>query len=107
MDSGWIILIVPVIAVLAVMNAFRRFGRAEKMLHSWAARNRYRIISAERRWLRRGAFFWFTSDNQLVYRITVVDEHGQTQSGYARVGGWFLGLLSDNIEVSWDRHRGA
>ena len=47
-------------------------------------------------------FFWTTSKTQVVYRIVVSDAAGQQRSGYARVGGFMTGLLSEKVDVRWD-----
>ena len=95
------IVAVPISIALLVWN----FRRANTLLEDWAARNGYHIIHREYRWFRRGPFFWFTNDGQMVFRIEVIDHEGQKQGAFVRVGGFFLGMLSSNVEVSWDRHR--
>ena len=96
-----IVLAIPFNIALLVWN----FRRANNLLEDWAARNDYRIIHKEYRWFRRGPFFWFTGRGQIVFRIEVADREGLQQNAFVRVGGFFLGMLSNNVEVSWDRHR--
>jgi hypothetical protein len=38
----------------------------------------------------------------LVYRIAVQYPDGTIRQGYARCGGWLLGLLVDVVNVEWD-----
>ncbi len=78
------------------------FSRSRSLLEQWAAANGYRIISAQYRNLVRGPFFWTTSKGQTVYRVTVEDADGRQRDGWVRCGGWFLGLLSDRVQVRWD-----
>lgn len=76
--------------------------RASAMLASWAAAGGYQLIESEPRYLRTGPYFWRHSRGQLVYRVTVIDPRGWRRGGYVRLGGWLLGLLSDQVDVTWD-----
>jgi len=78
---------------------FRRSGR---MVERWAADNGYRLLDREYRWLLRGPFWWRTGKGMAVYHVTVQDASGRVRKGYIRCGGWFLGLLSDRIDVEWE-----
>jgi hypothetical protein len=88
--------------VFAFLQMSWHYSTSQKNLDDWAAKSGFELISAERRSFRRGPFFFFTSEDQEVYRITVRDQDGQTREGYARTGGWILGQLSDRVEVEWD-----
>ncbi len=94
-----------VFVLLAMIVGFLwwwHFTRSRNMVEQWARSNGLELIGAERRFLRRGTYWWRTGKGQEVFHITVRDSSGQVRRGYVRVGGWFLGLLSDQIDVEWD-----
>ena len=95
-------ILIVVILVLAVVSWLWYFHRSDKLLDDWMAERGYEILSKERRWLRKGPFFWWTSKSQAVFRVTVRDSNGKARSGFVRVGGFFLGMFSSNVEVTWD-----
>ena len=88
--------------VFAIVMIAWHFSRSRSLLDQWAADNGFRIIESSYRNLVRGPFFWTTSKGQTVYRVTVEDGSGRRRSGWVRCGGWFLGLLSDRVQVRWD-----
>ena len=96
-----IILAVPFNIVFIVWH----YRRANNLLEDWAARNDYHIIHREYRRIRRGPFSWSTGIGRVVFRIEVVDSDGLRQSAFVRVGSYMWGIWSNNVEVSWDRHR--
>src|SRR3954469_4555687 len=101
MDSP-LILLIPVFVGLLILSFAWQFGRSQSLLDTWAAENGYHIIHKEYRNFFRGPFFWTTSKGQTVYYVTVQDKAGWTRSGWVRCGGWWLGLLTDHVEVRWD-----
>jgi hypothetical protein len=96
------LIIIPVIAALIGLSLWWHFGRSSSLLHQWAEQNGYRIVRQEYRTFFRGPFFWSSSKGQTVYHVVVEDSAGNRRSGYVRCGGWWLGLLSDRVEVRWD-----
>jgi hypothetical protein len=96
-----IILVIGFVA-FAVAAIWWHYSRSSSLLEGWAAKNGYRLISQEYRSVFKGPFFWTSSEEQTVYYVTVEDRNGQRRSGWVRCGGWFWGLLSDNVEVRWD-----
>ena len=76
--------------------------KSRSLLETWAAGNGYTIVDAQRRYLFRGPYFWFTSNGQDVYRVTVRTAGGGVRSGYVRCGGFWMGMLSDKVTVEWD-----
>ena len=90
------------VAVLLGLTLWWHFGRSSSLLHQWAAKNGYRIVRQEYRHLFKGPFFWTSTKGQTVYYVVVEDAAGTRRSGWVRCGGWWLGLLSDNVEVRWD-----
>jgi hypothetical protein len=85
------------IALLAV--AFQGFGdaRCRRYLQAWAAENGYVLDRITRRWLTLR--FFLRSREQRVYEIEGHDANGNAFVADAKVGGYFLGSLSDRVEV--------
>jgi hypothetical protein len=100
MDLNWLWVLAGII-IGAALLAWTQ-NRSEVLIRRWAARNGYRLVDFERRALFRGPFFLFTSQGQTVYRVTVQMPDGKTRNGYTRLGGWFTGLISDDVAVAWD-----
>ena len=101
-DSAAMTILVILALGLAVGSMVWGFRRGEVLLDRWAARNGYRIVEREYRWLAKGPFFFRSGKGHSVYRIAVRDGAGELRRGWARCGGWFIGLLSDHVEVRWD-----
>ena len=78
------------------------FIRSRQLVDEWIRTNGLTPVSVERRFLCYGPFWWRTGKGQAVFRVTVRDATGQTRSGYIRTGGWFLGMLSDQVDAEWD-----
>jgi hypothetical protein len=95
-----ILILIVVLLVIAYIAWYYR--RSRSLLDRWAERNGYRIVDSEYRYFFRGPFFWTSSKEQTVYRVTVADKAGNVWSGWVRCGGWWLGLLSDQAEARWD-----
>jgi len=95
-------LVVLIILVVAVIGLWWRFSRSTNMVEQWAHDNGLTLIEVQRRFLRRGPYWWRTGKGQEVFRVTVRDGSGQVLHGYVRVGGWFLGLWSDQVTVEWE-----
>lgn len=102
LDPVWLSGIVLVLVALEIAEVTLHFIRARRALKRWAAAYGCRIL--ERRWrpLRRGPFFLRAGRGQVVYRIVAEDATGHVRSGYARCGGFFLGLRSSDVSVRWD-----
>jgi hypothetical protein len=78
------------------------YAKSYSVLEQWATESGYRLVSHEYRYSFKGPFSRTTPNNQTVYYVRVEDRHGNRRSGWVRCGGWFWGLLSDNVEVRWD-----
>ncbi len=96
--------VVSLLPALALAIAFSHWhdARAKALLQRWANDNRYRLVRSERRAFFRGPYFGMTSKHQTVYHVTVEDRRGRTRNGWVRCGGWWLGLMSDQVESTWD-----
>ena len=90
------------VAVLVYLSLWWHFGRSSSLLHQWAANNGYHIVRQDYRIFAKGPFFWTSTKGQTVYYVVVEDAAGARRSGWVRCGGWWLGLLSDHVEVRWD-----
>jgi hypothetical protein len=90
------------VVVLVLLALWWHYGRSSSLLHQWAAENGYRIVRQQYRNFFKGPFFWTSARGQTVYYVVVEDAAGNTRSGWVRCGSWWLGLLSDNVEVRWD-----
>ena len=90
------------IAVLAVVWTA---SRSRDVLDQWAAANGFTIVNRERRQLRTGPYVFRRVKGQEVFYVTVEDAGGRRRSGYVRVGGFALGLLSNAADVTWDDDR--
>lgn len=99
-------LILLVVIAAAAWVAFH-FRRANTLLQRWAAASGYRILDRQWRLLRRGPFFLTTSGGQEVYRVIVEDSAGNIRKAYVRCGGYFLGMLSNRVDVRWDANPGG
>jgi hypothetical protein len=77
------------------------YGRAHAILDAWAAQNGYEILSRRQAWFR-GPFWLTSSKNQIVFRVTVRDRHGDVRKGWVRVGSWLFGVLSDEATEKWE-----
>ena len=98
-QAGFAIALV-VIAVVAAI--WWRHTRSRALLTAWAERNGYRILRQEYRLFRRGPFFFTTAKGHVVYYVTVQDQPGLVRRGWVRCGSWWLGLVSDKVQVRWD-----
>jgi len=94
--------VILLISFAAIMVCWHH-SRARSILDDWARENGFQILSQESCLFFRGPFFWTTAKGQEVYRVVVRDDTGRTRSGYVRCGSRWVGMLSDQIEVRWDR----
>jgi hypothetical protein len=95
-------IIVGLFILVACGTFIWHLARGQSLLEDWAQGEGLRIISSERRILRRGSYFFTTGKGQEVYYVTVEDADGKQRSGYVRCGGYFAGMLSDKVTVRWD-----
>ena len=102
MDNPFVLVVPVIFVILAVMAMMWHYGRGSSLLEQWAQGHGYRILSQEYCHFLKGPFFWTSSKDQVVYYVTVEDQEGRKRKGWVRCGGYFFGLLSDNVEVRWD-----
>jgi hypothetical protein len=101
-NNGANMLMIPLIMLVAAFSFCWHFRRSRSVLDQWAEKNGFEILHSEYRHLFKGPFTLWSSKDQTVYRVRVRDREGTERSGWVRCGGWFLGLMSDRIEVKWD-----
>ena len=103
METFLIILfvIILVIFLTLVMTFHKNSGLKE--IEKWAKKEGLEILSSEYRWVKRGPYFISSSNLQRIYYLTVKDKSDNTRTCWVKVGGFFLGLLSDTIHISWEK----
>ena len=94
---------IAVVYVVFVILYTRHCSRvAGGMLACWAQANSYQFIVLRKKWFRIGPFRWRTG-NAVVFRGALLTPGGEQRTGYFRVGTFFLGLMSDQVDVEWDK----
>jgi hypothetical protein len=93
-------LLVLSVLLLALFSAYWADRKARAMITVWAGESGMRVLQLEQRWFRRGPFTWNSGKSQLVFHVTVLHE-GARRSAFIRCGGWFLGMLSEQMDVRW------
>ncbi|HEX5269085.1 MAG TPA: hypothetical protein VFW33_01295 [Gemmataceae bacterium] len=102
MENAWVIVPVLVVVVgIAILSWSWRGGRADDLVTGWAEKNGYRVVDCSYCWFWKGPFVLTTSKSQMVYYVTFEDAGGRRRRAYVRCGGWFMGMMSDNVEVAW------
>jgi hypothetical protein len=81
--------------------------QAEFHLRQWAERSDYDIVDRSYRRFWRGPFSWSCWNGQDVFRAVLTDRAGSRRAGWVRLGGWFWGKRSDEVEVLWDEYERA
>ena len=100
-NAGIIIGVVVVVSLMVLSWAWGT-SRGTSLLEGWAQSHGLQILSQEECLFFKGPFFWTSSKGQRVYRVSVRDREGFDRQGYVRCGGFWLGMMSDNVEVRWD-----
>ena len=103
--GGFQFILIPALFVGPALYFIWRSGRKKAVLKKWAAAEKVRLIDYQERGFARGPFFFWTGKGQAVFRITVEYPDGRIATGWARCGDWFVGLLSDAVEVRWDQEK--
>lgn len=76
---------------------------AKHRLKEWAKKKNYTLVTCRFCLTNIGPYSYFgTSGGQSVFKIEVSTEQGEIKKGYARVGGFFFGLLRKRVEVKWN-----
>jgi hypothetical protein len=88
------------IAIFSYKAMKKQREKSALLLKNWATKSVYTLLRQEARSF--GPFFG-KSSNQHVYYIIVEDREGQRRRGWALCGGWFTGLMSEQVKVKWDQ----
>jgi hypothetical protein len=100
-ESPFLIVVFLIFGALILLLTRWQLRRGREMLESWCGRAGYDLVSAHHRLLFRGPYFW-ASKGQMVYKISARDRGGRVHSGYARCGGYWLGVFTEKVDVRWD-----
>lgn len=98
------IALAALLVVGALIFFYRLWERNEsiKRLVSWAEGNQYTIVDAvSRRWADRPGFF-SSSMLQMVFHVKLKELGGRERECWVRMGGYFSGLYSRNVDVFWE-----
>lgn len=68
--------------------------RAEQILQNWITKKKYKLVYYK---IQRPA------KHYRVFYIEVITADGQLKRGYIRCGDFLLGVLSDVVDISWER----
>ena len=94
--------VILVFGLVVVVN----YWWATLRLNNWAERSGYVLQRYRLQLWNIGPFSYLgKSGGQWVFRLTAIDANGTRRDGYARVGGFFFGLLRRRVEVRWDNTR--
>jgi hypothetical protein len=96
--------LLPAALIIIVLGLyfFWFFRQSRSLLEKWAAKNGFQIVQSKLRWLAKGPYSFRSSRTQTVYRIRVRESQGRERAGWVRCGGPILGLLTGDVEVTWD-----
>lgn len=89
------------LAVLGLLTTLWRRARERTILGRWAQTHAYELQQVKRGHLRRGPFQWSLGARP-VFRVDVRDHEGRSARAWVRCGSYWLGLLSDRVDVHWD-----
>ena len=92
-----------ILLILAILGSYSYvyFSKSKRLLEKWANENRYQLLHAEYRSIRKRPFLW-SAKGQAVYRVEIRDEQGNTRKGWVRCGSWLLGVFADEVTAKWD-----
>jgi hypothetical protein len=97
-----VIFMVLILLGLPVAYVVGTYRRAAQIFAEWAATNGYRIIESERMFVRKGPFFYTSSNSQIIYHVTVQDAQGNIRRGWVRCGSFWFGPWQNVVDVRWD-----
>ena len=105
LDSPLMVAAALAAVVLLVGSPSWADRRRERILARWATANHFQIVSCERRHWLAGPYVFRRGEGQEVLHLMVEDALGSRRSGCVRIGGFFVGLMSDAVDVTWDDER--
>jgi hypothetical protein len=78
-----------------------RIRRARQIVLDWVKANGWELVEMRYCYLK-GPFSVRSKQGTEVFRCAIRDPAGRTRCGYARCGGWIVGVLADTVETQWD-----
>lgn len=90
------------VAIITSGAVVWNLARSDAILQEWADGNGYEILEKSYCLFFRGPFFFRTTKDQVVYRVTVRDKAGNVGKGWVACGSWWFGLWSKEAKVRWD-----
>jgi len=102
MEDLLIVLAATAVSALVIAFCAWHFRSSRRVVEAWARSSGFELLEADRRFLRRGPFWWRNPSHQQVFRVTVRDGRRGTRRGYVCVGGWLTGMFSEKLTVRWD-----
>jgi hypothetical protein len=92
--------LVPFFGLVAWALFYGHYRWAKRRLHAWARDNNLQIVQVQYRMFFRGPFT--VLGKYEVFRICVKDAQGEERIGWVRLGGFFVGLWSEDSKVIWN-----
>jgi hypothetical protein len=86
---------------LGLVIWIRGEGRAVEQLQRWASAHGLRIVAMSRAYIWHGPFMIWSSRAQRVFTVSFADSKGNVRDAWARVGGWWMGTLTEQVDVRW------
>ena len=91
------------IILVIILLHIKQTQRSKVNLEIWLNNNQFRLISVERRYLRRGPYLWKSSKGQVIFRISLANNENEEKIAWVKCGSYFKGAaFSDDIDVIFD-----
>jgi len=100
MEAWWLI---PFFGLVVGTLFYSHYRWAKRRLLVWARDNNVRIVQDQYRMFLRGPFD--SVGKYAVFRISAKDKQGEERVGWVRLGGFFVGLWSEDSKVIWEWER--
>ena len=100
METGLVAALLLVVDCFVVVWIIRKlYGRARRSLERWVDDQGYSLVAGKLALFRKGPYTWTSSNAQMVFRITILDERGQERTGWVRCGSWIMhAAFSDDVD---------
>ena len=91
------------IILVIILLHIKQTQRSKVNLEIWLNNNQFRLISVERRYLRRGPYLWKSSKGQVIFRISLANNENEEKIAWVKCGSYFKGAaFSDDLDVIFD-----
>ena len=95
--SDFIWVPIALAAVIWLLRKERTWTR--RNLQWWVDDQGYNLVAAKRTWFRKGPYRRTSATDEIVFRITILDERGQERTGWVRCGSWIMhAAFSDDVD---------